>query len=104
MLECQSSLTIQRWAIAISSPQCWAGARFLGTELEGRYERLLQDLRTTWSAEVERQAVAAIGVLQQRRDALEAALSRESPQFGAALSPASLKDIHVGPRCRRAVR
>ncbi len=92
MLECQSSLTIALGYRDLK-PAVLGGCSLPGTELEGRYERLLQDLRTTWSAEVGRQAVAAIGVLQQRRDALEAALSRESPQFGAALSPASLKDI-----------
>ncbi|HTS50499.1 MAG TPA: CHAT domain-containing tetratricopeptide repeat protein [Bryobacteraceae bacterium] len=92
MLECQSSLSIALGYRDLK-PAVVGGCSLPGTELEGRYERLLQDLRTTWSTELGRQAVAAIGVLQQRRDALEAALSRESPQFGASLSPARLKDI-----------
>ncbi len=98
MLECQSSLTIALGYRDLK-PAVVGGCSLPGTELEGRYERLLQDLRTSWSAELGRQAVAASKVLQQQRDALEAALSRESPQFGAAVNPARLEDIrtHLKP-------
>ncbi len=96
MLECQSSLTIALGYRDLK-PAVVGGCSLPGTELEGRYERLLQDLRTSWSAELGRQGVAAIKVLQQRRDALEAALSRESPQFGAAVNPARLEDIRCAP-------
>ena len=92
MLECQSSLTIALGYRDLK-PAVVGGCSLPGTELEGRYERLLQDLRTGWSAELGRQAVAVVKVLQQRRDTLEAALSRESPQFGAAISPARFDDI-----------
>ncbi len=94
MLECQSSLTIALGYRDLR-PAVVGSCSLPGTELEGRYERLLQDLRTNWSADLGRQAVAAIKALQQRRDALEATLSRESPQFGSAVTPSRFEDIRA---------
>jgi len=98
MLECQSSLTIALGYRDLK-PTVLGGCSLPGTELEGRYERLLQDLRTKWTAELGQQTLAALQVLKQRRDALESALSRESPQFGAAVSPIHFEDIqsHLDP-------
>ena len=92
LLECQSSLTIALGYRDLK-PAVVGGCSLPGTELEGRYERLLQDLRTSWSVEVGRQTVTALAVLKQRRDGLETSLSRESPQFGAALNPVHFENI-----------
>ena len=92
MLQCQSSLTIALGYRDLKPPV--AGACSLAdTELEGRYERLLQDLRTKWTLELGRQGASALRVLQQRRNLLEADLSRESPQFVAAVNPIRIEDM-----------
>jgi len=98
LLECQSSLSIALGYRDLK-PAVVGSCSLADTELEGRYERLLQDLRTKWTPELGQQAIGALKVLKQRRDTLEAALSRESPQFGAALSPVHLEDIrsHLDP-------
>jgi CHAT domain-containing protein len=92
MLECQSSLTIALGYRDLK-PEVVGSCSLPGTELEGRYERLLQDLRTTWTPELGRQTLGALQALKQRRDVLESALTRESPQFGEAVSPIHFEDI-----------
>jgi CHAT domain-containing protein/Flp pilus assembly protein TadD len=98
MLECQSSLTVALGYRDLK-PEVVGGCSLPGTEFEGRYERLLQDLRTNWKPELGQQALAAVKALQQRRDALEATLSRDSPQFGAAVSAPHFDEIrsHLEP-------
>jgi len=93
LLECQSSLTIALGYRDLK-PTVLGGCSLTGTELQGRYERLLQDLRTKWTAELSRDALNALQAIKQRRDTLETALARESPQFGAAVSPVRFDDIH----------
>ena len=64
-----------------------------GTELAGRYERLLHELRTNWTDARGKQALQAIGVLRQHVDTLEGSLSREIPHLASVLRPARLEDI-----------
>ena len=63
-----------------------------GTELAGRYERLLHELRTNWT-DAGRQAIQAVIVLNSAIDILEPVLSREIPHFASALRPARFEDI-----------
>jgi len=97
MLECQSSLTIALGYRDLK-PTVLGGCSLTGTDLEGRYERLLQDLRTKWTSQLGGEALGAIAVLKHRRDALETALARDSPQFGAAVNPVRFDELrsHLG--------
>src|SRR6185295_18156237 len=47
-----------------------------GTDLEGRCERLLGDVRSRWTPDLGDRALRAIAELQERADALEASLNR----------------------------
>ncbi len=94
MLECQASLTIALGYRDLK-PSLVGTCALPGTELEGRYERLLHDLRTNWTAASSRQALQAVDNLKQRIDTLEAALSREVPQFASAIRPVRLEDIRA---------
>ena len=94
MQECQASLTIALGYRDLR-PALVGTCALPGTELEGRYERLLHDLRTNWTASLSRQGLQAVEVLKQRIDTLEAALSREIPQFASAIKPARLEDIRA---------
>ncbi|PYT24000.1 MAG: hypothetical protein DMG57_30155 [Acidobacteria bacterium] len=76
MLECQASLTIAMGYRDLK-PGVVGTCALPGTELEGRYERLLHDVRTNWTDALGQQVLRALKVLQQRIDALEADLSRE---------------------------
>ena len=98
VLECQASFTIALGYRDLK-PAVAGGCSLPDTELEGRYERLLQDVRTKWTPEIGRQARGAVQVLEKRRDTLEAALSRELPQFSGARGSMRLDDIrsHLDP-------
>ena len=76
MLECRTALTVALGYRDLKPPV--AGLCGLtGTDLEGRYERLLGDLRARWTADLGERAVRAIAVLQERADSLETSLNRE---------------------------
>ena len=92
LLECQASLTVALGYRDLK-PAVVGTCALPGTELEGRYERLLHDLRTKWTAALGQQALQAVEVLKQRIDTLEAGLSRDLPQFGSAIKPARWEDI-----------
>jgi CHAT domain-containing protein len=92
MLECQASLTTALGYRDLK-PAVVRGCALEGTELEGRYGRLLQDLRTKWTAPLGEQTLVALEVLKQRIDLLEAGLSRELPKFRYAVKPAQLYDM-----------
>ncbi len=94
MLECQASLTIALGYRDLK-PAVVGTCALPGTELEGRYERLLHELRTNWTDALGKQALQAVAVLRQRIDALEAELSREVPQFASTLRPAAIEDIRA---------
>jgi CHAT domain-containing protein/tetratricopeptide (TPR) repeat protein len=92
MFECEASLTVALGYRDLK-PAVVGTCALPGTELEGRYERLLHELRTNWTGARGKQALQAIGVLRQHVDALEVGLSRETPQFASVLRPARLVDI-----------
>lgn len=98
MLECQASMTIALGYRDLK-PAVVGTCALPGTELEGRYERLLHDLRTNWTEALGKQALQAVAALRQRIDTLEAELSRDIPQFASTLRPARLEDIraHLQP-------
>jgi CHAT domain-containing protein len=88
MLECESSLTTALGYRDLKSAV--AGACPLAN-----YGRLLADLRTNSSDAAGRKALEAVHDLDQRRDTLEAALSRDLPGFEASARPARLEDMRA---------
>lgn len=94
MLECQASLTIALGYRDLK-PAVVGTCALPGTELAGRYERLLHDLRTNWTDSLGKQALQAVAALRQRIDTLEAELSRDIPQFASTIRPATLEDIRA---------
>ena len=94
LLECQASLTIALGYRDLK-PAVVGTCALPGTDLEGRYERLLHDLRANWTDASGRQALQAVAVLKQRMDTLEAGLSREIPRFALAIRPIRLEDIRL---------
>jgi CHAT domain-containing protein/tetratricopeptide (TPR) repeat protein len=92
LLECRTSLTVALGYRDLK-PSVVGTCTLDGTDLEGRYERLLSDLRTRWTSEGGIQAVRAIADLRERGDALEAALNRETGGTARNVLPASLDAI-----------
>ena len=95
LLECQASLTIALGYRDLK-PGVVGTCALPGTDLRGRYERLLHDLRTSWTGVLGTQALQAVAVLKQHIDTLEAGLSRDIPQFGAEMRPVRVEDIRRG--------
>jgi CHAT domain-containing protein/tetratricopeptide (TPR) repeat protein len=77
LLGCRTSLTVALGYRDLK-PGVAGSCTLAGTDLEGRYERLLSDLRLRWTADVGARAVNAIATLQDRADRLEASLNREA--------------------------
>jgi CHAT domain-containing protein/tetratricopeptide (TPR) repeat protein len=94
MVECEASFTVALGYRDLK-PAVVGTCALPGTELEGRYERLLHELRTNWTDARGKQALQAIAVLRQHIDSLEAGLSRDIPQFGSVLRPARIEDIRA---------
>ena len=94
MVECEASLTVALGYRDLK-PAVVGTCALTGTELEGLYERLLHELRTSWTEARGKLALAAIGVLRQHIDALEAELSRGIPQFAAVLRPPRSAEIRA---------
>jgi CHAT domain-containing protein/tetratricopeptide (TPR) repeat protein len=92
ILACRTSLTVALGYRDIK-PSVVGACDLDGTDLEGRYERLLSDLRTRRTEEIGTLAVRAIGVLQERGDALEASLNRETGGSNAGAKHTSVDDI-----------
>ena len=92
MLECQASLSIALGYRDLK-PAMLGTCALPGTELEGRYERLLHDLRANRTDALARQGLQAVEALKQRVDTIEAGLSREIPQFGSVIRPVRTEDI-----------
>jgi CHAT domain-containing protein/tetratricopeptide (TPR) repeat protein len=86
LLECRASLTVALGYRDLK-PGLAGTCSLHGTDLEGRYERLLSDLRSRWTADVGAKTVEAIGVLQERADRLEASLNRETAGMPGQASP-----------------
>jgi tetratricopeptide (TPR) repeat protein len=101
MLECQASLTTAlgyrdlKPAVAgtCSLPSAMAVNSLEDTELAGRYDRLLSDLRTKWTPALGKQGLEALRDLKERTDAIETVLSRDVPGFSSAANPVSLDDM-----------
>src|SRR5262249_39236473 len=83
IVDCRTSLSLALGYRDLR-PGVVGGCTLAGTEFEGRYERLLSDLRTRWSSDLGNRAVRAIAELTVRGDAIEAALNREGGQSAAA--------------------
>ena len=92
MLQCEASLSIALGYRELK-PAVVGTCALPDTELAGRYERLLHDLRANWTDALGRQALQAVSVLKQRIDLLEAGLSRQIPQFSSARRPVQFEDI-----------
>ena len=72
MLECEASFTVALGYRDLK-PAVVGTCALTGTELAGRYERLLHDLRTGWTEARGKQALEAASVLPAAHiDALEA--------------------------------
>ncbi|HEX3747881.1 MAG TPA: CHAT domain-containing tetratricopeptide repeat protein [Bryobacteraceae bacterium] len=94
LMECETSLTVALGYRDLKPPVVGA-CTLAGTGLEGKYERLLHDLRSAWTEARGKQALDAVTVLRQRIDALEAGLSRAIPQLASTLRPARIEDIRA---------
>ncbi len=94
MLECEASLTVALGYRDLK-PAVAGDCTLPGTDLEGRYEKLLHDLRSNWTDARGRQTLDAVAALRRRIDGIEADLSRDIPQFASALRPARLQDIRA---------
>jgi CHAT domain-containing protein len=97
MFECEASLTVALGYRDLK-PAVVGSCSLTGTQLEGRYERLLHELRTNWTAALSRQALDAVKMLRGCIDSLETDLSRAIPQFASARRPAQLDNIRAGIR------
>jgi CHAT domain-containing protein/tetratricopeptide (TPR) repeat protein len=92
LLECRTSLTL---AIGYRElkPGIVGTCGLEGTALEGRYERLLSELRTSRTDDRAAQAVQAIGVLKAREDAIETNLNRQTGASVDRPRPVHLDDV-----------
>ncbi len=94
ILGCEASFTLALGYRDLK-PAVVGSCALNGTEFEGRYERLLHDLRTNWTDARGKQALEAVRVLRQRIDTIEADLSREIPQFESNLRPTNVQEIRA---------
>ncbi|HTK29767.1 MAG TPA: CHAT domain-containing tetratricopeptide repeat protein [Vicinamibacterales bacterium] len=92
LLECRTSLTVALGYRDLK-PGLAGSCSLTGTDLEGRYERLLSDLRSRWTPDVGAKAVDAIRVLRDRADRVEAALNRETGAGPASTSRPTLAGL-----------
>lgn len=76
LLECRASLSVALGYRDLK-PSIVGGCGLEGTDLAGRYEHLLSDLRARRTDAVAAEAMAAIDLLTARGDALEASLNRD---------------------------
>ena len=94
MMACEASFTMALGYRDLR-PAMIGSCALTGTELEGRYERLVHDLRTGWTDQRSKDALKAVGVLRQKIDELESGLSRDVPQLTSMLRPVGLSDIRA---------
>ena len=92
MMACEASFTMALGYRDLR-PAMVGSCALTGTELEGRYERLVHDLRTGWTDQRSKDALKAVSVLRQKVDELEAGLSRDLPQLTSILKPVGLSNI-----------
>jgi CHAT domain-containing protein/Tfp pilus assembly protein PilF len=98
MIECQSSLTTALGYRDLK-PAVTGTCDLDDPALEGRYDRLLSDLRTKWTPALGKQALAALHDLKERTDGIETVLSRDVPGFSDASNPPRLEAMRsrLGP-------
>jgi CHAT domain-containing protein/tetratricopeptide (TPR) repeat protein len=98
MLDCQASLTTALGYRDLK-PAVGGSCGLEDTALEGRYDRLLTELRAKWTPALGKQGLAALRDLKQRTDAIETSLSRDVPGFSGVAPPPGLDDIraHLAP-------
>ena len=94
LLGCEASLTTALGYRDLK-PAVVGTCALPGTGLEGRYERLLHELRTGWNESSARKGLLAVRDLRLRVDTLEADLSRDNAGFSSVLRPARMKDIQA---------
>src|SRR5581483_9562768 len=94
LLACEASLTLALGYRDLK-PAAIGSCSLTGTDLEGRYERLLHDLRTNWTESAGRQGLQAVKVLMRRSETMEAEFSRDLPRFASAIRPARLDEIRA---------
>lgn len=94
LLGCEASLTTALGYRDLK-PAVVGSCSLPGTALEGRYERLLNDLRTRWTESSGRTGLLAVHDLRQRIEALETGLSRENTQFSSVIRLMRMKDIQA---------
>jgi len=92
MIECQASLSTALGYRDIKAAVVGT-CSLPGTDLAGRYERLLHDLRANWTPTLGQQGLQALQVLNERIDRTEASLSRALPQFATAVRPVEMRQI-----------
>ncbi|HET6956820.1 MAG TPA: CHAT domain-containing tetratricopeptide repeat protein, partial [Vicinamibacterales bacterium] len=92
ILDCRTSLSLALGYRDLK-PGVFGGCTLAGTAFEGRYEKLLSDLRLRWSSALGNQAVRAIAELTASGDAIEAALNREAGGAYAGARRTSVEDI-----------
>ncbi len=92
IIDCQASLTTALGYRDLK-PAVAGTCELEDAALEGRYDRLLSDLRTKWTPALGKQALGALRDLKERSDAIETALSRDVPGFSSGAKPPSLDDI-----------
>jgi CHAT domain-containing protein len=92
LLECRTSLTVALGYRDLR-PSVVGGCGLAGTDLEGRYESVLSELRTRRTEDVASQAVRAVAALNDRGDRLEAALNRALGGSNGGPNVVSLEDI-----------
>lgn len=93
IVDCRTSLTVALGYRDLK-PALAGSCSLSGTDLEGRYERLLSDLRSRWTPDVGAQAVRAIDVLRKRADVLEASLNRDTGEPAAPSTPPTAENLH----------
>ncbi|HEY7391532.1 MAG TPA: tetratricopeptide repeat protein, partial [Bryobacteraceae bacterium] len=94
LLECEASLSIALGYRDLEPPLVGT-CSLPGTPLEGRYQRLLHDIRSNRTDALGREALQAVKSLRVSIDALEVELSRQSPQFASLVRPVRLEDIRA---------
>jgi CHAT domain-containing protein/tetratricopeptide (TPR) repeat protein len=86
LVGCRASLTMAGGYRDIK-PALTGTCSLSGTDLAGKYERLLSDLRSRWTPTVAAEAVRAVAVLQERSDAVETSLGRAIGSVGDTTRP-----------------
>jgi CHAT domain-containing protein/Tfp pilus assembly protein PilF len=94
MIECQASLTTALGYRDLK-PAVAGTCDLEDSAPEGRYDRLLSDLRSKWTPVLGKQALAALHDLKGRTDSIETVLSRDVPGFSGVARAVNLNDMRA---------